>query len=75
VDQRKQRGLWASTGHLLLPTSFLQNSLHITMESRGATIDVSSFNGVRCRTCRQHPPRGLTINVSSFGGGRYQTSR
>jgi hypothetical protein len=56
VDRRKHRELWNSTprGHLLLPTSFLQNSLHMAMEARGATIDIFSFGGGRCQTCCQH---------------------
>jgi hypothetical protein len=60
VDRCKQRELWASTpqGHLLLPTSFLQNSLHITMEARGPAVDAFNIGGGRCRKSRQQPPGG-----------------
>jgi hypothetical protein len=50
-------------GVILLPTSFLQNSLHIAMDARGPAIDVSNSGGGRCRTCRQHPP-GCPLSTS-----------
>jgi hypothetical protein len=46
----------ALPGVILLPTSFLQNSLHITMDARGPAIDIFNFGGGRYRTCRQHLP-------------------
>jgi hypothetical protein len=49
----------ALPGVILLPTSFLQNSLHITMDTRGPAIDVFNFGGGRYRTCQQHLPGGL----------------
>jgi hypothetical protein len=62
-------------GVILLSTSFLQNSLHITMDSRGPTIDVSNSGGGLCRTCRQHLLEGHAIDVSNSGGGRCRTCR
>jgi hypothetical protein len=57
VDHRKLWELWAGTprGHLLLPTSFLQNSLHIAIEVRGRAIDVFYISGGRCLEYQQHP--------------------
>jgi hypothetical protein len=43
------------SGVILLPTTFLQNSLHIAMDARGPAIDVFNYGGGRYRTCRQHP--------------------
>jgi hypothetical protein len=50
---------------LLLPTSFLQNSLHITMDARGPTIDAFNSGGGRCRKSRQHPPGGSPSTSST----------
>jgi hypothetical protein len=68
-------GLWISAssgsskaaprGHLLLPASFLQNSLHITMEARGPAIDVFNFNDSCYQTCRQHPPGAPSTSLDS----------
>jgi hypothetical protein len=75
-DRHKQRELWASTprGHLLLQTSFLQNSLYIAMEARGPTIDVFNIGGCHCWTCRQQP-QGAAVDVFNIGGGRCRKSR
>jgi hypothetical protein len=64
----------APLGVILLPTSFLQNSLHIVMDARGLAIDVSNFDGSRCRTCHRHP-QGAHHRRLHFGGGRCQTCR
>jgi hypothetical protein len=48
-----------SGGHLLLPTSFLQNSLHIALDARGPAVDVSNSGGGHCQKSRQQPPGGL----------------
>jgi hypothetical protein len=42
-------------GHFTTNIFFLQNSLHIAMDARAPTIDVSNSGGGRCRTCPQHP--------------------
>jgi hypothetical protein len=58
VDHRKYQELWASThrGHLLVPTSFLQKSLHIAIDARGPAINFFfNFSGGRCWKYRQHP--------------------
>jgi hypothetical protein len=40
---------------------------------RGPSINVFSFSGGRCRTCRQQPPGGASIDIFSFDGGRCRT--
>jgi hypothetical protein len=56
-------------------TSVVATAKNSDSNPQGPAIDVSSFSGGRCQTCRQHLPRGPTIDVSSFGGGRYRKSR
>jgi hypothetical protein len=52
-------------GHLLLPTSFLQNSLHIAMDTRGPAIDAFNSGGGCCRKSQQQPPGGLPSTSST----------
>jgi hypothetical protein len=62
-------------GHLLLPTSFLQNSLHIAIEVRGPAIDVFYiFGGGYCHST-DSAPWGPAIDVFYISGGRNQDYR
>jgi hypothetical protein len=69
-------------GHLLLPTSFLQNPLHITMDARGACHrhlqlrwwplppSTSPTSVVAAVRPTDSTPRGPAIDVSNSRGGR-----
>jgi hypothetical protein len=59
--------------HLLLPTSFLQNSLHIAMDARGPSTSPTSV--VAAARPADNTPRGPAIDVSNSGGGHCRTRR